>query len=143
MSGSFTNDASRVKYQNTFSGVRMETLDIVCRLLGEFFGTSLLLLFACMGLIQWTQNEQPYFVGGLVFGLTIMFIIQVVGAVSGTIHLNKKKIRQIFSSFSNLGSHINPAVTLAALIYRRITIRVGEHSFVKLKYNLKQFFFKF
>lgn len=46
-----------------------------------------------MGLIQWTQNEQPYFVGGLVFGLTIMFIIQVVGAVSGTIILNEKNYR--------------------------------------------------
>jgi len=80
-------------------------LDIICRVLGEFFGTALLLLFACMGLIQWTENNQPYFVGGLVFGLTIMFVIQVVGAVSG--------------------AHINPAVTLAAVIYRKITIRMA------------------
>lgn len=66
----------------------METLDTICKVLGEFVGTALLLLFACMGLIQWTENDQPYFVGGLVFGLTIMFIIQVVGAVSGANKIN-------------------------------------------------------
>ncbi|KAJ6641848.1 Aquaporin-4 [Pseudolycoriella hygida] len=88
-----------------FSCVKLETLDIICRVLAEFVGTALLLLFACMGLIQWTENDQPYFVGGLVFGLTIMFVIQVVGAVSG--------------------SHINPSVTLAAVIYRKITIRMA------------------
>jgi len=88
-----------------FNCVRLDTLDTICKVLGEFIGTALLLLFACMGLIQWTDSNQPYFVGGLVFGLTIMFIIQVVGAVSG--------------------SHINPAVTLAALIYRKITFRLA------------------
>ncbi|KAG4077537.1 hypothetical protein HA402_002964 [Bradysia odoriphaga] len=84
-----------------FKCVKMNTLDTICKVLGEFVGTALLLLFACMGLVQWTPG-QPDFVGGLVFGLTIMFIIQVVGAVSG--------------------AHINPAVTLAAFIYGKISI---------------------
>lgn len=89
-------------------GVKLETFDIICKFFGEFCGTFLLLLFACMGLIQWTENNQPYFVGGLTFGLTIMFVIQVLGAVSG--------------------AHINPSVTLAALIYRKISIPVRHLS---------------
>lgn len=78
--------------------MRQETLDTICKVLGEFVGTGLLLLFACMGLIQWTDVEQPNFAGGLVFGLTIMFVIQVVGAVSGTI-TSTYKLKQFFNHF--------------------------------------------
>lgn len=78
---------------------------MICMFLGELIGTTFLLLFGCMGSLNWVEAEQPAFIGGLVFGLTVLTIIQCFGTISG--------------------AHLNPAVTLCALLYRTISIPVS------------------
>lgn len=73
--------------------------------LGELVGTAFLLLFGCMSSLNWFETEQPEFIGGFVFGLTVLTIIQCFGTISG--------------------AHLNPAVTLCALLYRIISIPVS------------------
>lgn len=77
---------------------------MICMFLGELIGTTFLLLFGCMGGINWAGTEQPQFVGGFIFGLVVLSIIQCFGTISG--------------------AHLNPAVTLCALIFRTISIPV-------------------
>lgn len=73
---------------------------------GELIGTTFLLLFGCMGSVKWVETEQPQFIGGFVFGLTVLTIVQCFGTTSG--------------------AHLNPAVTLCALLYRTISIPVSK-----------------
>ncbi|XP_037024947.1 aquaporin-4-like isoform X1 [Bradysia coprophila] len=80
----------------------ISTVDMICMFLGELFGTTLLLLFGCMGGLNWAGTEQPAFVGPFIFGLVVMSLVQCFGTISG--------------------AHFNPAVTLCALIYRLISI---------------------
>jgi len=75
---------------------------MICMFLGELVGTTFLLLFGCMGNLNWSGVEQPQFIGGFIFGLTVLSIIQCFGTISG--------------------AHLNPAVTLCALLYRIISI---------------------
>lgn len=77
---------------------------MICMFFGELIGTTFLLLFGCMGGVNWSGTEQPQFVPGFIFGLTVLSIIQCFGTISG--------------------AHLNPAVTLCALIYRTISIPV-------------------
>lgn len=57
----------------------------------------------CMGGITWTVAPAS-FVGGLNFGLVVMLIIQCYGTVSG--------------------AHLNPSVTLCAILYRSLSVSV-------------------
>ena len=91
-------------FTSEFSGFTISALDMICMFLGELVGTTFLLFFGCMGNINWSGTEQPQFVGGFVFGLTVLTIIQCFGHISA--------------------AHLNPAVTLCALLYRAISIPV-------------------
>lgn len=78
--------------------------DTVAIFLGELLGTALLLFLGCMGCIQW-GNELNSLQVVLSFGLVVMLIIQIFGCVSG--------------------AHLNPAVSIAAVVYGIINFKVN------------------
>lgn len=86
------------------SGLSVATVDFIARFLAEVLGTGLLLFFGCAGSLAW-QNKPADFVGALVFGLVVMMIIQMFGDVSG--------------------AHLNPAVSLCALLYKTLSLPVN------------------
>lgn len=107
-----------------FLGLKISTLDSFCMFLGELVGTAFLLLFGCLGGLKWTEAEQPQFIGGFLFGLTVLTIIQCFGSISG--------------------AHLNPAVTLCAVMYRLISVPVSVTYFrYKLNGSLNSSDFKF
>ncbi|KAF5297704.1 hypothetical protein FQA39_LY12035 [Lamprigera yunnana] len=82
---------------------------IIVRLLilffAEFLGTALLLFVGCLGVAARTQEPQyvPSYFGGFSFGLAVVLCIHCVGYASG--------------------AHINPQVSLAALILGKIDVK--------------------
>lgn len=85
---------------NTTSATMMKPLDAVPIFLAELIGTGMLLCMGCGGVLNWGSPASHLQIV-LNFGLVIMIIIQVFGAVSG--------------------AHLNPAITLAALIFKKIS----------------------
>lgn len=89
--------------------MKTTTLDMVSMFLAELLGTGIILFFGCMGCLT-------YGIGGvhlqiaLNFGISVMTSCQIFGFVSG--------------------AHFNPAVTMAALIYKRISIPIAGIYFV-------------
>lgn len=75
----------------------MEALPIF---LAELLGTGMLMLMGCGGVLTWGAPANHLQIV-LNFGLVIMIIIQIFGAVSG--------------------AHLNPAVTLAAVMLKKVT----------------------
>lgn len=75
-------------------------MEVVPIFLAELIGTGMLLFMGCAGCLGWAgeKNELQMVLN---FGLVIMIIIQIFGAVSG--------------------AHINPAITVTALIYKKVT----------------------
>lgn len=88
------------------SGLNVATVDVIARFLAEVIGTALLLLFGCACGLGW-QSQPADIVGALGFGLVVMMIIQCFGDVSG--------------------AHLNPAVSLSALLYKSLSIPVIEN----------------
>lgn len=78
---------------------------MISMFLGELLGTMFLLLFGCMGGLNWADTEQPKFLGPFIFGLVVLSLIQCFGTISA--------------------AHFNPAVTLCAILYRLISIPVS------------------
>lgn len=105
---------SEIEVRNDLSVENSVAIDVVTkrftvkdrtRMFGaEVIGTAMLVFFGCMGCIDWfgSLGIQP----PLNFGLTVMFVIQIFGHISGAI--------------------INPAVTVAALVNKLIDIKVLE-----------------
>lgn len=83
----------------------MSTKKVYCisKFLAELLGTALLLFFGCMGCLTW-EREYDHLQSNLTFGLVIMIVIQIFGCVSG--------------------AHLNPAVTVASLVYRMLSVKV-------------------
>lgn len=75
----------------------------IVKLLAELLGTALLLFLGCMGCLTWSR-EYNHLQSNLTFGLVVMIIVQIFGCVSG--------------------AHLNPSVTIAAAVYKSISIKV-------------------
>lgn len=76
-------------------------LDKICKFLAELIGSALLLFVGCMGCIKWNYPGPKSFEVSITFGLVVMIIVQIFGHVSG--------------------AHLNPAVTAAAYVYKKVT----------------------
>lgn len=71
--------------------------------LSELLGTALLVLLACMGDVAWGQAINRL-QASLISGIAVLIVIQIFGCVSG--------------------AHVNPAVTVAAVVYKLISAQV-------------------
>lgn len=80
-----------------------KTTDVIAIFLGELLGTALLLFLGCMGCISWGKEPNNLQIV-LSFGMVVMIIIQIFGCVSG--------------------AHLNPVVSIAAVIYGIINYQV-------------------
>lgn len=83
----------------------IKPFDIICMVLGEFIGTSMLLFFGCMGTVKWVENPNMM-LGPLNFGLTVMMIIQTFGHISFAL--------------------LNPAITFTAFVCKLLPYKVSE-----------------
>lgn len=83
----------------------MQTVDKVIVFLAELIGTGMLLFFGCAGCITWggPANHFPIVMS---FGLAVMVPIQIFGCVSG--------------------AHLNPSVTVAALVFKKIDFALAS-----------------
>lgn len=86
--------------------MKTETIDKISIFLAELLGTGLLVFMGCMGCIGSLGVATTHLNICLIFGLAVMICVQVFGCVSGC--------------------HINPAVTVAAVVYRHITPMVSN-----------------
>lgn len=82
-------------------------LQLLTLCLSECIATSMLLFFGCMGVVNLKESSYVpnHFTIILGFGLVVMLIVNIFGMVSG--------------------AHLNPAVTLAAYIYKLVDIPVS------------------
>ncbi|XP_031636912.1 aquaporin AQPAn.G-like [Contarinia nasturtii] len=82
-----------------------KTIDKVSMFLAELLGTAMLIFLGCMGCLSWNGQAPSSLQSSFTFGMVVMLIIQSFGCVSG--------------------AHLNPAVTLAALVYDMIDIQMA------------------
>lgn len=75
--------------------------------MSELLGTALLLFIGCMGCVDGGGYKPTHLSICIGFGLAIMLIINIFGVVSG--------------------AHLNPVVSLAALVYKNISVTVRLH----------------
>ncbi|XP_046805595.1 aquaporin AQPcic-like isoform X1 [Lucilia cuprina] len=96
-------EAKESSYSNFWEKYKMKTatLDKICCFLAELIGTGLLVFLGCMGCVKTDVFANNHLQMCLNFGLVILVIIQCFGCVSG--------------------SHLNPAVTIAAFIYEMVS----------------------
>lgn len=94
----------RVQIYQLQTGFNVTVMEGFVKLIAEALGTAFLLFGGCMGCVSWNDNLSPWS-GAISFGLVVMTIIQCYGHISG--------------------AHLNPAVTLAAVIFRSISIPVS------------------
>jgi len=83
----------------------LSAFDKICAILAEVIGTGLLVFIGCMSVCSFDAAGNPLLNIALAFGLAIMIGAQSVGHISG--------------------GHFNPAVSVAAMIYRVIDIPMG------------------
>lgn len=109
-----------MEYNPSKSGLNVSVMQAITKFTAEVIGTAFLLFGGCMGCFSWGP-ELPSIQCGLSFGLTVMTIIQCYGHISG--------------------AHLNPAVTLAAVVFRLISIPVNIQMVFVLfdEYNRSQF----
>lgn len=81
-----------------------QALDRISIFLSELLGTAMLMFLGCMSCIQWNGPPNPLQTA-IAFGMIVMVIIQIFGCVSG--------------------AHLNPAVTIAAVVYDLLSIQVN------------------
>jgi len=79
----------------------MQHFDLLTCFLSETIATGLLVFIGCMGCVDGLGHTPTHLSICLAFGFAVMLCLNVFGMVSGC--------------------HMNPAITLAAFIYRRIT----------------------
>lgn len=76
-------------------------IDLLTIFVSEIIGTGTLMFMGCAGGLDWGNGPIPGFLPGLLFGLTVAILVQCFAVVSG--------------------AHLNPAVSLAALLSKQIT----------------------
>lgn len=82
---------------------QVSTAEAGVKAMSELLGTGLLVLVACMGCLPgWATGAPPPVQYSLSVGLVVMFVVQICAHISG--------------------AHINPAVTLASLIFGSISL---------------------
>lgn len=82
-------------------------LNVLTLGLSETIATAMLLFFGCMGCVELENGPKPnHLTIVLGFGLVVMLIVNIFGMISG--------------------AHLNPAVTLAAYIYKLVDIPVSS-----------------
>lgn len=92
----------------SFHKIKMKPINACVKLFAEAVGTAFLLFGGCIGELTFDGNPPSTYVAATVFGLVIMVIVQCIGHISG--------------------GHINPAVTLASVIFRMTSIPVLFHN---------------
>lgn len=88
----------------TGAGLSTTTAEAIAKCLAELIGTAMLLLLGCGTVTKW-GGEHDHVISALGFGLSVMLIIQCFGSISM--------------------AHLNPAVTVCALILRFISWRMA------------------
>lgn len=96
-------DIRHVQYYEFDTGFNVSAMEGYSKFVAEVLGTAFLMFGGCMGCLTWDTEPPPY-MGGVSFGLTVMILIQCYGHISG--------------------AHFNPAVTVAAIVFRSISIPV-------------------
>lgn len=81
--------------------MKSSVLETIAVFLAELIGVAFILFFGCMGGL----NEAPHLQAALNFGIAVMTPVQIFGFISG--------------------AHFNPAVTVAAVIYKKVTIPIA------------------
>lgn len=71
--------------------------------IAEFTATALLLFLGCSGSIDWDQGTHA-FLSSISFGLTVAILVQSFGHISG--------------------AHLNPAITIAAVLLKVVSAPV-------------------
>jgi aquaporin related protein len=85
-------------------------LKLISVFFAELLGTAILLFIGCLGCVDRFENFHPtHLTITLGFGFAVMIALNVFGCVSG--------------------AHINPAVTLTAVIYKLVDIPVSFYFF--------------
>ena|SRR5690349_18445730 len=84
--------------------MKQSHLDLLTVFLAETIATGLLVFLGCMGCVSGPHFVPTHLTICLNFGLAVMLILNIFGMVSG--------------------GHLNPAVTLAAVVYKAISIPV-------------------
>lgn len=82
--------------------MKQSTLDLISCFIAEFIGTGLLVCLGCMGCIVTDTIPNTHLQMVIAFGLVVMALIEIFGCVSG--------------------GHFNPSVTIAAYVYKLITL---------------------
>uniref|UniRef100_A0A0K8TQ22 Putative aquaporin major intrinsic protein family n=1 Tax=Tabanus bromius TaxID=304241 RepID=A0A0K8TQ22_TABBR len=85
--------------------MQTDTFNKISIFLAEVVGTSLLVYLGCMGCLTTFGTESNFLSSNLSFGFVVMIIIQIFGCVSG--------------------AHLNPSVTVAAVVYKLVTLPMG------------------
>lgn len=85
-------------------GFELPPMENLSKFVAELIGTALLMFGGCMGGLTWGKEANSFF-SALSFGMVVMTLVQAYGAVSG--------------------AHFNPAVTVAAVVFKAISFPVS------------------
>lgn len=105
----FNRRNRRARFYEWHTGFNVTVMEGFSKFMAEVIGTAFLMFGGCMGCVGF-KGPAPDFAGAISFGLVVMTIILCYGHISG--------------------AHLNPAVTLSAVIFRLISIPVSWLVFV-------------
>lgn len=93
--------SERKKKNQSVLGTGCSPRDVITIFMAEFLGTGMLMFLGCMCCLTGFGNEPTNVSSSMGFGFTVMMVIITFGCVSG--------------------AHINPSVSIAALVYNTLT----------------------